>query len=83
MDTVGDGEESPLASDWIEIYDDDADEMLHHATMKSGPLDCDPRPLDYLKAYDTARVFTNKDRSRGRIIFDDIPYTFSLKDLPQ
>lgn len=51
--------------------------------MKGGPLDCDPRPLDYLKAYDTATVFLNPDRSRGRIIFDDIPYTFFIKDLPQ
>lgn len=70
-------------TDWNEIFDDEADEVLHHASMKGGPLDCDPRPANFNRAWDSARVFLNPDRSRGRIIFDSIPYTFFLKDLPQ
>lgn len=73
-----------MAGNWNEASTLARDEILHHACMRGGPLESHRNPTNnFSRAWDEAQVYISDDGHSGRIIFDSIPYTFLLKDLPQ
>lgn len=74
--------DSSTADRWDTAEGWERDEILHHSFMKGGPLN-GAHYDDFDKSWDEAKVYFSYDGQRGRIIFNNTPFTFILQDLPQ